>query len=227
MSTNAASVRRRILNPRYFLILGLWLLGLVVALVVLAVVDTRVTDTPVYVCPPDCGRPPTGFPVSGLPRFEAPDGSFSVGYPATGPDFTVTTDDSGVTARWNEADGGTMRFFGTPAVGRSATEVVGDYMAQTFPDAAVAYEIPNATAGYHPGYGVVADFVTEKRAEPLRVIVIAAVKNDLALVAVGEGPFLQFGPGVGPGPPSPANVQIAQLMGRYLDSFSWRGDEPR
>jgi hypothetical protein len=61
----------------------------------------------------------------------------------------------------------------------------------------------------------------------LRVIVIVAVKNDLALVAAAAGPFRQFTPSVGPGPPSPANLQIAQDMGKYVNSFSWRGDPPR
>ena len=124
-------------------------------------------------------------------------------------------------------DGGTLRLFGTPAGGREARQVVEEFMADAFPDSVVSYEIPNATVGYHPGYGMVADFMTRKRAETIRVIAISAVKNGLALVAVAEGPYLQFGPEVGPGPPSPANVQIAQIMGRYLDSFMWRGDPPR
>ena len=72
-----------------------------------------------------------------------------------------------------------------------------------------------------------ADFLAQRRADPVRVIVIAAVKNDLALVAVADGPFMQFGPGSGPGLPSPANLQIAQDMGKYVDSFRWRGDPPR
>jgi len=114
-----------------------------------------------------------------------------------------------------------------PAGGRDARQVVEQVMADTFPDAVVAYELPNATVGYHPGYGVTADFLAERHAAPVRVIVIAAVKDDLALVAVADGPFMQFGPGRGPGMPSPANLQIAQDMGKYVDSFSWRGDAPR
>ena len=101
------------------------------------------------------------------------------------------------------------------------------FIADAFPGAVVAYELPNATVGFELGYGVAADFVPEKRADPLRIIVIAAVKNDLALVAAAEGPFRKFRPGFGPGPPSPANVQIAQDMGKYVDSFSWRGDPLR
>ncbi len=218
---------RRHSGPTYVLVLGLWLLGLVVALLVLTLIDIRVVDAPVYTCPPDCGRPPTGLPVSTNPRFAAPGGEFEVSYPAPGAAYTVTTDSGGVTAEWLGGDGGTLRLFGTPAAGRAARQVVEDVLGEAFPAAVVAYELPNATVGYEPGYGVAADFRAQQRASPVRIIAIAAVKNDLALVAVAEGPFRQFGPGVGPGPPSPANVQIAQDMGKYVDSFSWRGDPPR
>jgi hypothetical protein len=161
------------------------------------------------------------------PRYVASDGSFAVSYPAPGAAYTVTTNTTGVTADWIAGEGGTLRMFGVPAGGRDARQVVEQVMADSFPDAVVAYELPNATVGYHPGYGVTADFLAEKRADPVRVIVIGAVKNDLALVAVADGPFMQFGPGSGPGMPSPANLQIAQDMGKYVDSFSWRGDAPR
>lgn len=214
-------------GPKYFVVLGLWVIGLVVALLVLTLIDTKVVNTPIYQCPPDCGRPPTGLPVSTNPRFTAPGGEFAVSYPAPGAAYTVTTDDSGVTAEWTAGDGGTLRLFGTPADGRDARGVVEQVIDDVFPDAVVAYELPNATVGYELGYGVVADFLADKRSERLRVIVIAAVKNDLALVAAAQGPFREFRPGFGPGPPSAANVQIAQDMGKYVDSFSWRGDPPR
>jgi hydroxyethylthiazole kinase-like uncharacterized protein yjeF len=61
----------------------------------------------------------------------------------------------------------------------------------------------------------------------VRILIMTAVKNDLALVAVADGPFRQFRPGSGPGMPSPANLQVAQDMGKYVDSFRWRGDPPR
>ena len=93
-----------------------------------------------------------------------------------------------------------------------------------------AYELPNAILGYQPGYGEVADdwpkgTVTD--AKHLRIIMVVAVKNDLALVAGAVGPFHQFGPDFGPGPPSAANLVIAQDMGKYVNSFMWRGDQPR
>lgn len=214
-------------SPKYYVVLGLWITGLLTAMLAITLVNQTVDDTPVYLCPPDCGRPPTGIPVSTNPRFTAPGGEFSVSYPAPGAAYTVTTDDTGVTAEWTAGDGGTLRLFGTPSADRDARTVVQDVIAEAFPDAVVAYELPNATVGYELGYGVTADFAPANRSDPLRVIVIAAVKNDLALVAVAEGPFRQFRPGFGPGPPSPANLQIAQDMGKYVDSFSWRGDPPR
>ena len=226
-STEEVLNLRRPRGARYFIVLGLWIVGLVTAMGVLSVIDTSVVNTPVYVCPPDCGGPPTGIPVATNPRYVSPDGSFEVSYPAPGAAYTVSTDDAGVTAKWTAGDGGTLRLFGVPGAGRDARQVVEQVIAETFPDAVVDYELPNATVGYHPGYGVTADFLAEKRAQPVRVIVIAAVKNDLALVAVADGPFMQFGPGSGPGVPSPANLQIAQDMGKYVDSFSWRGDQPR
>ena len=56
---------------------------------------------------------------------------------------------------------------------------------------------------------------------------MVAVKNDLALVASAVGPFHAFGPDFGPGPPSGANLEIAEDMGKYVNSFSWRGDPAR
>ena len=136
----------------------------------------------------------------------------------------------GVTAEWTAGDGGTLRLFSQPAQGRNAQQIAEALMQDGFPDAEVAYELPNASVGYHLGFGEVADFqplAASSQSDLLRVIIIVAVKNDLALVAAAEGPFRAFTPAFGPGPPSPANLQIAQDMGKYVNSFGWRGDPPR
>lgn len=218
-------------GPRYFLTLGVWALVLATGLMVLSFVDGRVSDVPSrYVCPPDCGRPPTGLPVATNPRFTAPDGAFSVSYPAPSAVYDVSVEADGVTAVLTAGDGGTLRLFSQPAGGRDAEQIATSLMQDGFPDARVVYELPNATVGYHPGYGAVANFqplAASHKSDLLRVIVVVAVKNDLALVAAAQGPFRQFTPSFGPGPPSPANLQIAQDMGKYVNSFSWRGDPPR
>lgn len=218
-------------GPKYVLTLGLWVLILTAGMMVLVLVNGQVEDVPNrYVCPPDCGRPPTGLPVAVNPRFTAPDGSFSVSYPAAGAAYNVEIEDNGVNAVWTAGDGGTLRLFSRPAEGRNAQQVAEELVQDGFPEAGTVYELPNATVGYHPGYGEVADFQpagAAASADRIRIIIVVAVKNDLALIAMAEGPFHEFSPSFGPGPPSPANLQIAQDMGKYVNSFSWRGDPPR
>ena len=183
-----------------------------------------------YVCPPECGRPPMGEPVTINPRFTATDGAFSVAYPAAGSAYKVTTGDRGVIADLLAGDGGTMRLFSEPAAGRTPKDIANQLVRQTFPDTKMAYEIPNAMVGYQPGYGLVADCWPQGSTASysrMRVVVMVAIKNDLALVAGAVGPFHAFGPDFGSGKPSAANLQLALDMGKYVNSFSWRGDPQR
>ncbi|MDT4999296.1 MAG: hypothetical protein QOK12_1401, partial [Mycobacterium sp.] len=101
---------------------------------------------------------------------------------------------------------------------------------KTFPDTKTAYQIPNTMVGYRPGFGMVADCWPQGATASysrMRVIVMVAVKDDLALVAGAVGPYHEFGPDFGSGKPSAANLQIALDMGKYVNSFSWRGDPLR
>ena len=216
-------------RPRYRLTYGLLALGLGVAMTGLAVWDTAVTDASTYACPPDCGRPPNAVPVANLPVFVAPGEAFSVNYPSPDAAYEVTEQDNGVTAKLTAGSGGVLRLFGEPASGRVARQVVRQLIDTKFPNADIAYELPNSHVGYQHGYGVVADYQPAGVAAnyQLRVIIVAAVKNDLALIAVAEGPFRRFTPDFGPGPPSGANLEIAIDMGKYLESFRWKGDPPR
>jgi hypothetical protein len=216
-------------RPRYAATIGVMGLVLAVAVLIVTLWDRAVADETVYACPPDCGRPPIAAPVANLPRFVAAGGEFSVAYPPPGSGYAVDTTANGVTARLTGGDGGLLRLFSEPANGRDARQVVEQLLARQFPNADVAYELPNATVGYQLGYGVVANFQPPGLSNRYdsRAIVIAAVKNDLALVATGEGPYRRFSPDFGPGPPSGANVEIAIDMGQYVESFSWRGDPPR
>ncbi|MCB1265108.1 MAG: hypothetical protein KDB56_11060 [Mycobacterium sp.] len=210
-------------RPRTWTVLGLLTLGLAAGYAGITAWDGAVRDAAVYNCPPDCGRPPNAVPVANLPRFTGP--GFSVSRPPDNPRWQLSTGEDGVTARLVDG-GGVMRLFGQPASGRTAREVVEQLMAEQYPGATVAYELPNAMVGYHPGSGVVADFPAPGFSTTFRLILMAAVKNDLALIAVGEGPFRRFSPDFGPGPPSAANLEIAMDMGTYIESFSWAGDLP-
>ncbi|MDT5338242.1 MAG: hypothetical protein QOD90_3747 [Mycobacterium sp.] len=183
-----------------------------------------------YVCPPECGRPPMGQPVTINPRFTASDGTFSVAYPAEGSAYKITQNDRGIIAELLAGDGGTMRLFSQPAAGRTPKQIANQLVKETFPDTKVAYEIPNAMVGYQPGYGLVADCWPQgsnASYSRMRVVVMVAVKNDLALVAGAVGPYHAFGPDFGSGKPSAANLQLALDMGKYVNSFAWAGDPLR
>jgi hypothetical protein len=216
-------------RARYRLVIGLLALGLGIGFAVIAGWDALVKDAATYRCPPDCGRPPNALPVANSPRFVSPDGQYSVDHPLAAPPYEVTTGADGVTARWTGGDGGVLRLFSQPAQGRVARQVVEQLLAKQYPGATVAYTLPNTMVGYQLGHGVVANFQKPGLATKfdMRVIVLAAVKNDLALIALAEGPFRRFSPDFGPGPPSAANLEIAMDLGKYVDSFRWKGDPPR
>jgi hypothetical protein len=183
-----------------------------------------------YVCPPSCGTPPFGQPVTINPRFTAADGAFSVSYPVEGAAYKVTKSADSVTADLQVGDRGTMRLFSMPAAGRTPRQIATTLVNQTFPDTKTAYEIPNTMVGYQPGYGMAADCWPQGATASysrMRVIVMVAVKNGLALVAGAVGPYHEFGPDFGSGKPSAANLQLALDMGKDVNSFSWRGDPPR
>lgn len=209
------------------------ILGTGIALVagVLVWISARSSQSPArYMCPPDCGRPPTGQAVAINPVFTAPDGSFSVSYPVASSAYQVSTNPTGVIAEFHAGDGGMLQLFSQPASGRNAKDIAKSLLAKTFPDTTIAYDIPNAMVGYHPGYGLVADMWPQCATSNylrMRVLVVVAVKNDLALIASAVGPYREFGPDSGASKPSGANLQLALDMGKYVNSFRWRGDPDR
>lgn len=210
------------------LILGTVIVVVAAALVGLSGLVTK--PVPRYACPPDCGTPPMGRAVEINPRFTAADGSFSVSYPVENSAYQVTKKPNGITAVLQAGDGGTMQLFSEPAAGRGPRDIAMELVNKTFPDTQAAYEIPNTMVGYQLGYGMAADYWPQgamSSSARMRIIVMVAVKNDLALVAGAIGPYRAFGPDFGSGKPSAANLQLALDMGKYVNSFTWRGDPPR
>jgi hypothetical protein len=208
-----------------------WVAAIAVVAGALLGVSAMISKPPArYMCPPQCGSPPTGTPVTINPVFTAADGSFSVSHPAPSSAYRITTRPNGVTADFLAGDGGTMQFFSEPAANRSAEAIAKELVKKTFPDTRTAYEIPNAMVGYQSGYGEVADCWPQganSNYMRMRVLIMVAIKNDVALVAAAVGPYHEFGPDFGFGKPSGANTQIALDMGKYVNSFSWQGDPPR
>ncbi|MCB0941029.1 MAG: zinc ribbon domain-containing protein [Mycobacterium sp.] len=202
----------------------------VVALAAVSVAMLITPATRAFVCPPDCGRPPLGTPVENNPRFSSDDGAFSVAYPAEEAAYKATFDPPGlhgVEVRYIGGDTGSLALFGEPARGRTPKQIVWQAISGKYPEATLSYEIPNASVGYQPGYGAVADVYARDSAASytrLRVIVMAAVKHDYALIAAAVGPYHVFSPDYGNGQPSGANLELAMDIGKYVNSFRWGGD---
>lgn len=217
--------------PRKGLVLPPVAVGVVIAAAVASAVSLVITPAiPNYRCPPDCGQPPIGTPVATNPRYTAADGSFSVSYPGPGTAYRAELGPDGVTLDFGAGDTGTVELFGEPANGRTPRMITEELLARSYPNATVDYEIPNAAVGYQPGYGVFADDYPQDSTGTytrLRIMVMVAVKNDLALVASAIGPYHEFSPSFGIGHPSGANLQLAMDIGKYVNSFRWRGDPPR
>ncbi len=225
----SATARRPARAPRR--VLGAMAAG-VCAAVALAVVASMLMSPGIapYRCPPDCGAPPLGTPVETNPRFSAVDGSFSVSYPGKGSAYKATFNPdglNGIVLNYLGGDTGTLALFGEPARDRTPQEIARDLINEKYPDATIAYEIPNASVGYQPGYGVAADEYPESsngRFARLRILVMVAVKHDYALIAAAVGPYHRFSPDYGSGLPSGANLELAMDIGKYVNSFRWAGD---
>ncbi len=219
---------RRSADARVLLTMGA---GVGVAAVVAVGVSVLITPAAEhYVCPPDCGRPPLGIPIETNPRFSPENGAFSVAYPGEGTAYKATFRPDGVVLDFTAGDTGTLALLGEPARDRTPQQIVKDLIKEKYPNATVAYEIPNTSVGYQPGYGVVADDYPQNasgRYTRLRVLIVAAVKHDYALIAAAVGPYHKFSPTYGSGHPSGANLELAMDMGKYVNSFKWRGDRYR
>jgi RsiW-degrading membrane proteinase PrsW (M82 family) len=208
---------------RLFLALGVGAVVTAAGGVVAAVVATP--DITPYKCPPDCGGPPIAEPIESYPRYVSTDGAFSVQYPGPGTAYEATLDPDGVSLKFTGGDTGNMELFGMPADGRTPKQIVDYLISAKFPDATTAYEIPNAMVGYGPGYGVVVDVYPNDARSAFartRLLLMASVKYEYALVAAAIGPYHEFTREFGPGHPSGANLQLAMDMGKYVNSFRWR-----
>ncbi len=188
--------------------------------------------------------PPTvaaGPPVSTYPLFSPADGAFTVQYPkniTTGPiTVTDTLQPNGVDVQFGDIDGH-VTYFGQPANNQSARDIATGLIQQNYPGAQFSYQISQAMVGYQPGYGEVDDYTPQAPTSSYtkeRVVVLVAVKNDYALVATASGPYVAFQPATkdnpnGPGVtdhPSGTSLGLAERMGQFINSFTWKGDPVR
>jgi hypothetical protein len=183
-------------------------------------------------CNPTCGGPPpVGPAVVAKPRFTASDGSWSVEYPSSNPNFTgfKKTSDSLLADLGNGAAAILVR--GGSAGGKTPQQVVQAYQQASFPDARPAYEISHAEVGYNLGFGAVFDDfpqTTSGSSQHERLIVLAAVRNDTYVLVVGLGAYQEFArDGTNDGHPSGVATVVSFFMDPIINSVTWKGDPAR
>jgi hypothetical protein len=181
-------------------------------------------------------------------RWSPSDGSFSVEYFSpeisfgNGTQKTTVNQNNGVAITFdnNNPDlAGDVALYGQPAGNQTPQDIAEALVQAHYPGAKRAYAIPNAMVGYQPGYGEFDDFYPQASASSAvhkRVLVMVAVKNGLALVATASGNYVQFVSSGDPHPPrhsmavdhpSAANLAVANVIGVLINSFAWKGDQPR
>jgi hypothetical protein len=193
---------------------------------------------------PPAGAVAPGQPVQSYPQF--PGAGFSVAYPESGPQpdgstITATLGTNGVKLTWSgKGVDGQVTLLGQAAGNQTAPDIAAALVQKYYPGAQKVYEITNAMVGYQPGYGEVDDYYPQAPTSSytrMRVVVLVAVKNDLALVATADGPYVAFIP-IGANPPSSGpseevdhpsgtSLDVATRIGQFVNSFTWKGDATR
>lgn len=218
--------------------LFVWLAAGVGAVVLLVVIVALVaTPSPKKNCrPPTCGgQPPTGQPIRGDQTYTSTAYGFTMDYFHYGgieEDVTPSADSLQIDFPDLRGYGaGRLLVTARKAGGADARSIVSAVAGDAFPGAKEVYPLPGAAVGYRPGYGVAYDYFPQSAngtAERERVFVLAAVKNDLAIVAIASSPYFQFTPdGLTTGHPSAANAAIAFVADDAINTIRWSDDPPR
>jgi hypothetical protein len=124
---------------------------------------------------------------------------------------------------------GELQLAGESDNGRTAEQIVESVVNQIANGAQLAYVIPGSMIGYQLGFGAAYNFDSDSgdgQSATDRIIVMASIKQGLAIVAVAAGPLVRFGDGhgqVSDGHPSIADLAVALGADPIVDSVLWPG----
>jgi hypothetical protein len=124
---------------------------------------------------------------------------------------------------------GQVQIVGTPADGMSAAEVVAAVRQSLDPNAEPEYQVPSPFVGFQLGSGEAFNYVINgsSNSQALgRMIILAAVKSNLAIVVVDTGPYVQFSNSNSTvmninDHPSPADQFAALAADPVVNSVQW------
>jgi hypothetical protein len=118
-----------------------------------------------------------------------------------------------------------------PASGRSAQQIVRDLELQERRmgrDTGWVYDVQGAEVGYTLGYGSIYDQTFAPATGPtvpMRLVIVVAVKNGLAISGVALAPFVADADHVW-GHPNPAQTWVVIHLDPVINSVVWPGDRP-
>ena len=187
--------------------------------------------SPNYVCPPDCGRPPLRQPVATNPRFTLRRRRVLGVLPGRGHgvrgDVRAQRRRARICSRATAARSGCSASPPTVGVPRQIAE---DVIKETIPTPEPPMRSPTPSSAI--------SWATEK--SPTSTLPTpSATTSRAAGVGHGRGEerlradrrrrgsFREFSPDFGSGHPSGANFLLSLDMGKYVNSFMWKGDPPR
>jgi hypothetical protein len=124
---------------------------------------------------------------------------------------------------------GELQLGAQAAGGQTAEQIVNTVINKIANGAELAYTIPGSMIGYQPGFGAAYNFSSNSsdgQTITLRVIVLASIRDNIAVVSVCAGPLVPFGDGPGQyndDHPSIADLEIAQAGDPIINSVLWPG----
>jgi hypothetical protein len=222
--------------------IALVVVGLAVLTVILVLVTSLSEPPPKPSCPPfKCQGPPIGNPFSaaiGAPVLNGVLYSNSQGftlryYPAPGnpsvPQVQKAASGIELTYPFSSSVGGTgeLTIIGSPAGDTTPQAIIQNVVNQIAPGAQPVYQLPGALVGYQVGVGEAYDVQpvsSSGSTQTIRLIVLAAIKNNFGIAVIAEGQLLSD---VGPqsdlwnGHSSPANLNVAYFGDETVNSITF------
>jgi hypothetical protein len=174
--------------------LGLGLLALSGILVLVVFLERSPAPAP---CPQlfKCGGPVAGDAVHNGTTYTSSEFGFSLEY---GPNSGVQRSAQGIIVTYaadNQSQQGSVEIAGVRAEGVSASALVGDVAQQIAPSATPEYAVPNPFVGDVAAAGEAYDVEPNGSSNSTgleRLIVLAAVRGNLAIVVADLGPYWRF-----------------------------------
>ncbi|HEX6547651.1 MAG TPA: zinc ribbon domain-containing protein, partial [Candidatus Dormibacteraeota bacterium] len=150
-------------------------------------------------CPPTCQPPPKQLapPLGPQHAFTSTKYGWSLAYPDQVAGVNLTVASQSDTGIHFTAHSFPVAFESEPANGRGPDAIAEALHQKQLPQATFVYALPAAEMGYNPGYGAVYDATVNAsngQALHVRMIIVVAVKKDVAVELVEIGPFIQTTP---------------------------------